>query len=444
MRLAGSATSAMRKPQMSRRAPIVKHEDHRPHNPPAPPRPHPTNTLFPQLPSPAALQQTLSDEAPFQKPAMNKSASLPILDAGSFEQGDAPQSMDEIKEELSRPLSVAASPIGPSPTPTPPPSLTPTFTTDTTTTATTPVPVEPTQIAGIPLSSRYHSEFKETAALGRGGFGSVYQVLNTLDGCEYAVKKIRINATLETLERKLNKVLREVKILAVLDHPNIVRYYTSWLEVDNGEDAPDDQDGFEESTMNSASQSVAHKSIKQQRKKHAKDVKTHRNADRDRKQRGLMGGASEDDLGFSWERSEAGEPLEELSRWTEDGDEHEESSAWSADSLEDATIDKIEEADDEDADSSHSRDRTTDYCDMSNLSPNPSNADTPASPPSSLPPLASAQKRFVLYIQMTYCSQRTLRDFLSDPAQRANSKDSSRLDIPHALELFGQVSKGVK
>lgn len=69
---------------------------------------------------------------------------------------------------------------------------------------------------------RYASEFVEIEKLGDGGFGTVHRSLNRLDSTEYAVKKI-IGGSLET-------VLREVKILASLDHPNIVRYYQAWLE----------------------------------------------------------------------------------------------------------------------------------------------------------------------------------------------------------------------
>merc|ERR1712071_704916 len=60
-----------------------------------------------------------------------------------------------------------------------------------------------------------------------------------LDRRKYAIKKIRIKSYLdpsgepsEHLSAKLTKVLREVKILALLDHNNIVRYYTAWLEVE--------------------------------------------------------------------------------------------------------------------------------------------------------------------------------------------------------------------
>ncbi|NXF01139.1 E2AK1 kinase, partial [Smithornis capensis] len=49
-------------------------------------------------------------------------------------------------------------------------------------------------------TSRYLNEFDEVARLGRGGYGKVY------------------------------KVLREVKVLAGLQHPNIVGYHTAWME----------------------------------------------------------------------------------------------------------------------------------------------------------------------------------------------------------------------
>ena len=67
-------------------------------------------------------------------------------------------------------------------------------------------------------------------------------------------------------------------------------------------------------------------------------------------------------------------------------------------------------------------------------------------------------QRHILYIQMQYCSQKSLRDFLSSPEARSNGnkgggvgeaaskkKDSTLgIDIPYAIELFGQVCRGVK
>ncbi|KAJ2710310.1 hypothetical protein H4R19_003808, partial [Coemansia spiralis] len=74
--------------------------------------------------------------------------------------------------------------------------------------------------------SRYHDDFVQLRCLGRGGFGKVYEVRNKLDGRPYAVKLIKIKG-----EITAEKTLREIKTLANLDHPNIVRYYSSWLEV---------------------------------------------------------------------------------------------------------------------------------------------------------------------------------------------------------------------
>ena len=62
--------------------------------------------------------------------------------------------------------------------------------------------------------------------LGRGGFGVVFEAKNRIDESNYAVKRIR----LPRLEDGRKKVMREVKILAKLDHKNIVRYFNTWLE----------------------------------------------------------------------------------------------------------------------------------------------------------------------------------------------------------------------
>ncbi|XP_075021297.1 eukaryotic translation initiation factor 2-alpha kinase 1 isoform X2 [Calonectris borealis] len=76
-------------------------------------------------------------------------------------------------------------------------------------------------------TSRYLNEFDEVARLGKGGYGKVYKVRNKLDGQFYAVKKINIK---KATRRDCMKVLREVKVLAGLQHPNIVGYHTAWME----------------------------------------------------------------------------------------------------------------------------------------------------------------------------------------------------------------------
>ncbi|XP_014379052.1 eukaryotic translation initiation factor 2-alpha kinase 1 [Alligator sinensis] len=76
-------------------------------------------------------------------------------------------------------------------------------------------------------TSRYLNEFEEVARLGKGGYGKVYKVRNKLDGQFYAVKKILIK---KATKRDCMKVLREVKVLAGLQHSNIVGYHTAWIE----------------------------------------------------------------------------------------------------------------------------------------------------------------------------------------------------------------------
>lgn len=95
---------------------------------------------------------------------------------------------------------------------------------------------------GNPNYSRYENDFEEIAELGSGAFGAVYKVKNRLDGQLYAVKKILLSSvtfsssdsessSMESLDAKDKQKLREATILATItSHPNIIRYYASWIE----------------------------------------------------------------------------------------------------------------------------------------------------------------------------------------------------------------------
>ncbi|VTJ81941.1 Hypothetical predicted protein [Marmota monax] len=74
--------------------------------------------------------------------------------------------------------------------------------------------------------SRYLTDFEPVQCLGRGGFGVVFEARNKVDDCDYAIKRIR----LPNRELAREKVMREVKALAKLEHPGIVRYFNAWLE----------------------------------------------------------------------------------------------------------------------------------------------------------------------------------------------------------------------
>ncbi|XP_032689409.1 eukaryotic translation initiation factor 2-alpha kinase 1-like isoform X2 [Odontomachus brunneus] len=75
--------------------------------------------------------------------------------------------------------------------------------------------------------SRYLREFQEIEFIASGGFGQVFKALHRLDGIEYAIKKIVV---LSSRLKTITHYLEEVKTLAKLDHPNIVRYKVAWIE----------------------------------------------------------------------------------------------------------------------------------------------------------------------------------------------------------------------
>lgn len=68
--------------------------------------------------------------------------------------------------------------------------------------------------------SRYLKEYEELEILGKGSFGQVNKVRNSLDGKTYAIKKIRLRRG-----DQLNKIIREVTLLSQVHHKNCLRYY---------------------------------------------------------------------------------------------------------------------------------------------------------------------------------------------------------------------------
>jgi serine/threonine protein kinase len=69
--------------------------------------------------------------------------------------------------------------------------------------------------------------------VGKGGQGKVWHVKHVLDDQDYALKMIKLPAIIKGVmmesDTRMAKVLNEMKILAALDHPNIVRYYYCWI-----------------------------------------------------------------------------------------------------------------------------------------------------------------------------------------------------------------------
>lgn len=372
---------------------------------------------------------------------------------------------------------------------------------------------------GIPLVrySRYSSEFQELSPLGRGGFGTVFQCMNALDGRLYAIKKIWIKTQVGAdgsvgvhFKEKLHRVLREVKILALLDHPNIVRYYTAWLELEEGNegtagDVP--TRGFPDTTLGrcyssdlltgaspgvSVSSSIGpmmgaksplHKKMLAKNPlgwnnfgsfdRGSSIFETSEEGDLNSPQN-FRRQTSDDDLGFTWERSSSGLSLDgsgsiRRSQILKGGKMTSNLSVVGDD-------EKEEDESGTSSDESSSDDSSSSSCSHSSLSeidegnqvmpvpeiPRSTVAFEETKECSSSKPHQEEQlhsQRHILYIQMQLCSQKTLADFLSNPeARRGDGRSSGDeedvatnakkiiggIDLPHALHLFTQIARGVK
>nr|CDS21424.1 eukaryotic translation initiation factor 2 alpha [Echinococcus granulosus] len=71
-----------------------------------------------------------------------------------------------------------------------------------------------------------NEEFDNFLFIGGGAFSRVYSAVHRLDGKTYALKVIRDISSPKSLKHA--KI--EVDVLAQLDHPNIVRYFSCWVE----------------------------------------------------------------------------------------------------------------------------------------------------------------------------------------------------------------------
>ena len=85
--------------------------------------------------------------------------------------------------------------------------------------------IVPSFLDSIPNKILFPANFVLEDQIGSGSFGTIMKVFNRLDQQNYALKIIENEEELEE-----DKFLREIRLLSYLDHPNIVRYHTSWSD----------------------------------------------------------------------------------------------------------------------------------------------------------------------------------------------------------------------
>eukprot|EP00349_Pseudokeronopsis_sp_Brazil_P000489 CAMPEP_0202963694 /NCGR_PEP_ID=MMETSP1396-20130829/7709_1 /ASSEMBLY_ACC=CAM_ASM_000872 /TAXON_ID= /ORGANISM="Pseudokeronopsis sp., Strain Brazil" /LENGTH=158 /DNA_ID=CAMNT_0049685129 /DNA_START=13 /DNA_END=489 /DNA_ORIENTATION=+ len=67
--------------------------------------------------------------------------------------------------------------------------------------------------------------------LGEGAFSQVFKVKRKNDGAEYAMKKVKM---MKLSEKEKQNALNEVRILASIQHPNIIGYKEAFFEDSTG------------------------------------------------------------------------------------------------------------------------------------------------------------------------------------------------------------------
>ena len=250
------------------------------------------------------------------------------------------------------------------------------------------------------LTSRYLMDFEELEFLGRGGFGSVVKVRNKIDDRFYAVKKI----ALDPRDIEYNKkILREVTTLSRLHHERIIRYYQAWIEdaLDNDRDEDDDTEGSTEDY--STSTTGAYTTSANINRKQSKIIDLSLGPKSFKPFRGLI----DDDLEFDY--------IEEEDEDSEISDfiQFEGSSE-----LTGFAIESESESETESESQSTKQQNTATATGSSSKSTHDQ----------------------VLYIQMEYCPNQTLRDLIDE---RNSDPSGHFLDPPEIWRLFRQIVEGL-
>lgn len=73
------------------------------------------------------------------------------------------------------------------------------------------------------LSSDIQKHFEIVEHIGKGAYGSVFEIKSKTDKKVYALKVVPLSS-----DQDIERMSREVEVLSQLQHPNIVRYHTSW------------------------------------------------------------------------------------------------------------------------------------------------------------------------------------------------------------------------
>lgn len=68
--------------------------------------------------------------------------------------------------------------------------------------------------------------------LGKGAMKTVYKAIDEALGMEVAWSQVRLNEVLRSPD-DLQRLYSEVHLLSTLNHDSIIRFYTSWIDVEN-------------------------------------------------------------------------------------------------------------------------------------------------------------------------------------------------------------------